>query len=884
MSAGVMPKLSKTEPWELIQAFAEAQNQAAAQEKAIAAQRQMEAMREAGQSQRMERAHALGLDKMAQELSMKEPYEQRAAALQQQNALEMLAKRGEQGQADIRLQGEVNTQTHRSNTEFDADVGYRYGAKKLEQEEPYKERAEQRLQERQQSATRFSTDEAIRQQRELEPLQEQREARTDTRQAEAERRRADLGYTYKERGAAEDEQRQIRQEGRQVEQQTTQQRAATDEAIRRAKELHPLEMEKERVRQEAISGRQIQGIEARGAIQKDIAQSRAESARSLEELRVGASQDNIRLKEELRQQGRVQLPDGTVAVDPSQIVGNLVGGVDFNDQNKWEFVGTQRNPSKPVGVVNIYRQKGGASASPGAAPGVVTVPNPLTPGGDTGVPAGKLPNRASDTGGTTTITKGDRVTTPPPASATPNAPAPDQDEDMRSPTPRDQLPTTDWLRRDQRSDIQAPRGRLQYASLDAPTSLPQMGDGGVTNAPKDRYVRDIAAPVTTSGKSNTGRWMKTVDEMPAQYRGIVDAVGRRFNINPDLLAAQSFAESRWNPNAHSPAGAHGISQFMPGTARDYGVNPSDPASSFRGQADYMSRMLKRYNGNIGLALASYNAGAGRADQYLQGRDNEIPAKSQKQTRDYVQKITGRPLDWWVERAQSGRTPVRQTGGLQEGTRERLPDRGLQYEGGAPQRSEVPLPPRRPQGLNEADQGRGPTYNLLPDDPPSDRVQAFIVHHTARGDLDQKGTQELMRKRNVGANYFMERDGSITQLVPDSQIVNQIRRGLGPNGSLNNGNILGIEVRANDDKDVTPAQVESFKRFYGQMLRKYPNLRLFSHGEIDSPHKQETEGKTLVDAVRRGARQPKRGEELPAPSRKGPRISRTDNPDLFYVEV
>jgi soluble lytic murein transglycosylase-like protein len=77
-----------------------------------------------------------------------------------------------------------------------------------------------------------------------------------------------------------------------------------------------------------------------------------------------------------------------------------------------------------------------------------------------------------------------------------------------------------------------------------------------------------------------------------------------------LLAAQLFAESNFNPNAGSPAGAQGIAQFMPATAAAYGLdNPYDPVASIDAQAHLMSDLLRQF-GSAELALAAYNAGPG----------------------------------------------------------------------------------------------------------------------------------------------------------------------------------------------------------------------------------------------------------------------------------
>ena len=102
----------------------------------------------------------------------------------------------------------------------------------------------------------------------------------------------------------------------------------------------------------------------------------------------------------------------------------------------------------------------------------------------------------------------------------------------------------------------------------------------------------------------------------------------------NLLAAQLYAESGFNPFARSPAGAEGIAQFMPGTAESYGLsNPYDPVAAIDAQAHLMSDLLKTFGGKVALALAGYNAGAGAVQQY-----GGVPPYPE--TRAYVAKILG----------------------------------------------------------------------------------------------------------------------------------------------------------------------------------------------------------------------------------------------------
>ena len=99
--------------------------------------------------------------------------------------------------------------------------------------------------------------------------------------------------------------------------------------------------------------------------------------------------------------------------------------------------------------------------------------------------------------------------------------------------------------------------------------------------------------------------------VPSRYREPLLAASARNDVSAALLAAQIMAESGFDPNVVSPAGAQGISQFMPATAASYGLrDPFDPEASIAAQARMMSGLLKQFGGSFELALAAYNAGPG----------------------------------------------------------------------------------------------------------------------------------------------------------------------------------------------------------------------------------------------------------------------------------
>lgn len=128
--------------------------------------------------------------------------------------------------------------------------------------------------------------------------------------------------------------------------------------------------------------------------------------------------------------------------------------------------------------------------------------------------------------------------------------------------------------------------------------------------------------------------MTTASTSPVAYAGLVDQLAEAHGLSPALIEAVVWQESRWRSEARSPVGAIGLAQLMPGTARDLGVNPLDPASNLAGGARYLRQQLDRFGGDVELALAAYNAGPGRV-----ARAGGIPRI--RETQNYVRSIVDR---------------------------------------------------------------------------------------------------------------------------------------------------------------------------------------------------------------------------------------------------
>lgn len=116
------------------------------------------------------------------------------------------------------------------------------------------------------------------------------------------------------------------------------------------------------------------------------------------------------------------------------------------------------------------------------------------------------------------------------------------------------------------------------------------------------------------------------------FEPVFVAAGNAYDLPAGLLSRVAYQESRYNPNAQSPVGALGLMQFMPATARDFGIDPLDANAAIWAAAKYLRQLYDRF-GNWPEAIAAYNWGQGNVQR--QGLD-----KAPKETRDYIAGVLG----------------------------------------------------------------------------------------------------------------------------------------------------------------------------------------------------------------------------------------------------
>jgi hypothetical protein len=161
-------------------------------------------------------------------------------------------------------------------------------------------------------------------------------------------------------------------------------------------------------------------------------------------------------------------------------------------------------------------------------------------------------------------------------------------------------------------------GRMLFVNAEAPTIL--------------KLTPRRSSIFLPSGTSFTGKMRPAMNLDRDGAEKLVKEASDRHRIDPALVRAVIETESNWNAGAVSRKGAVGLMQLIPTTAQRFGVNDLySPQQNVDAGVKYLKTLLERYNGNLDLALAAYNAGEGAVD-----RAHGVP--SFRETRDYVQRV------------------------------------------------------------------------------------------------------------------------------------------------------------------------------------------------------------------------------------------------------
>ncbi len=189
------------------------------------------------------------------------------------------------------------------------------------------------------------------------------------------------------------------------------------------------------------------------------------------------------------------------------------------------------------------------------------------------------------------------------------------------------------------SKVLEPTGRQLFVNAEPPARLRLGG------------ARPRATIYLPGESSFTGRSRPAMNIDRDGTEKLVREAAERHHVDPALVRAVIETESNWNPRAYSRKGAGGLMQLIPTTAQRYGAyDLFNPQQNIDAGVRHLKMLLQRYNGNLDLALAAYNAGEGAVDK-AQG----IPPF--RETRDYVQKVqnayfrpgSGRLADAFINR-------------------------------------------------------------------------------------------------------------------------------------------------------------------------------------------------------------------------------------------
>jgi soluble lytic murein transglycosylase-like protein len=185
-------------------------------------------------------------------------------------------------------------------------------------------------------------------------------------------------------------------------------------------------------------------------------------------------------------------------------------------------------------------------------------------------------------------------------------------------------------------DIQAEISAVQSRIAEI-TGVPVAGEATAANPGFQRALNSAlgaGAQNAAASASSPAAPLAPAPVAPDQVNALVGQNSATWQVDPSLVKAIIANESGFDANATSKVGAQGLMQLMPSTAQSLGVrNAYDPAQNVAGGTRYLKGLLNRFNGDVRLAVAAYNAGPGAVEKY-----GDVPPYAE--TQNYVQNVLG----------------------------------------------------------------------------------------------------------------------------------------------------------------------------------------------------------------------------------------------------